>query len=414
LLGAAAAGTMIAAALFLGRHFLASASSTSPQTAISPPSVTVPSGALDKPAPARTAAEHTKNATYLSSGYEELVARLRVAHRGNEDLLLGDLSEIAKTRPALAIDLALALGRSDEEKASWVTGLTKQWADRAPQAAWDWLSHQTHRMEQLANGSLPSVVLDAMGAQDPDLLLRNVDASLRLGETPGVIAPAIVVHLGLEALVKSGHVEEARHAVEGWLTGPLRNSIEASAFETVAVGLSEKSPETAGLWLKSLPASEDRNRALSMLASHWADHDPEAALKWAQELGVQEGRSVALERTFSEWVERNAGEAGNWLGNYLLNMPDDPEADRLIGNLLTFSSTLKQNSALALHWASLIGDPQQRQAYTEREALRWGRRDPAAAVEYVQTTPTLSPEQKAQLVQKIQTQPSGNKDDIEE
>jgi hypothetical protein len=57
---------------------------------------------------------------------------------------------------------------------------------------------------------------------------------------------------------------------------------------------------------------------------------------------------------------------------------------------------------VALQWANLIGDPARRVANEEKIALRWGRQDRNAAIDYIWKSPTISAERKPTLVQQIQ------------
>src|SRR5436190_11521925 len=57
------------------------------------------------------------------AGFDDLLTRLRVTIKGIEgrDEVMAALESIASSRPALAIELAQVIGRTDEEKAEWVT-----------------------------------------------------------------------------------------------------------------------------------------------------------------------------------------------------------------------------------------------------------------------------------------------------
>jgi hypothetical protein len=50
----------------------------------------------------------------------------------------------------------------------------------------------------------------------------------------------------------------------------------------------------------------------------------------------------------------------------------------------------------------LISDPQQRETYEERTALQWGSQNSPAAINYVQSSPTIPADRKPALIQQIQ------------
>jgi hypothetical protein len=62
---------------------------------------------------------------------ERLAAiRARLGPSATPDETMAVLNEIAWSDPALAIDLADALGQTEEEKTAWVADLARWWAGR--------------------------------------------------------------------------------------------------------------------------------------------------------------------------------------------------------------------------------------------------------------------------------------------
>ena len=352
-------------------------------------------------------------ATAAPAGNAELPSTLRAKLAGSPDETLAALEELVKTRPVEAIDLAQSLAPTAEEKEAWIHELMRAWAGRDAQAAWTWLGAQSaDRMDQVGGNALVGVVLEAMAARAPETMLLNVDALLRLGSPSGAIAPQLGVQRGLEALIRHGRTDLAQQAVEGWARDPLKPDIGATAYETVAAALGKDAPETAGNWLKSLPASDERTTAIAAFTDSWADRNPQAALSWAEALKPSEGREAAIDRTVSDWVDVNAVAATEWLGNYLSRAPADGEADRLIETVINVSSVVRNDPQLALKWADLISDPGKRETYEENAALQWSRQDAAAAIGYVRQSPAISADRKQSLIGKMLSQPpsSGQSD----
>jgi hypothetical protein len=322
--------------------------------------------------------------------FQSLLANLRAQNEAGADCLKR-LQRIAETRPALAIDLALMLGGNDDERSFWVTELTRTWAGRDAQAAWDWLGQQRPRMEQVGGNSLIGVVLNGMAAQSPQRVIDNVDALLRRGNADdSAISALVACQLGLNALLAHGDLEIAQAAVEEWVQNPRAQAIDAAAFNVVAGAIAQNSWDDAGAWLETLPSSIERNSAFAVLASKWADHDAVAALNWAETLGPENGRLGAIRSVFADWVDRDGSRAGTWLLGYIDRAQSESEIDQLIGSFVTFSAGLQRDPALAMGWVALMRDSAQREASTERAIVRWGRRDLAAATHYVDTAPELS------------------------
>ncbi len=309
---------------------------------------------------------------YLETRYVDVLNQLRKKLSGSGEDVLATLAEIAQIRPDFAIDLAQDLGRTDEEKAAWTKDIVKKWAEHNPKQAWDWLTQQTYRGDQqVANLSLVGVVLDATAASNPEMLIENVDTLLHQNNTSGLLAASNTVYLGLQALARSGNVELAQAAVEAWANDPLKLKIGASAYETVALAMDKNAPENTGTWLRSLPASEDRNFAINTFAFSWGERDPTSAIRWVETLTPQDGQSDIVSRIFSEWMRSDAKTAASWLDDYVSRTSAIVGADLIIGSLVLFSPA----------------------------------RNPSAAIDYLQKSPTIAPEQKQLLMQEIQGTP---------
>lgn len=346
------------------------------------------------PAPARTAA--------APAGTAVLPNELRATLAGPPDQALAALKELAKTRPADAIDLTLSLACTTEEKERFVDELMQEWAGRDAQTAWAWLGVQSaERMDQLGGATLVGVVLDVMAARDPRAMVVDIDTLLHLGSPSGAIAPQLGVQRGLEALIRLGRTDLAQEAVEGWARDPLKPDMGATAYETVATALGRDAPETAGNWLRSLPASDERTTAIAAFTDSWADRNPQAALGWAEALAPAEGREAAIDRTVSDWVEVNAVAATEWLGRYLSRAPANGEADRLVETVINVSATVRNDPSLALQWAGFLSDAAKRQTYEEKTIMQWARQDPAAAMTYVRQSSIIPEDRKAGLIEQL-------------
>ena len=329
-----------------------------------------------------------------------LLATLRSDIAAGADAL-ARLRKLAETEPAQAIEFALVLGRNGEERDQWVTELTRTWALREPQTAWDWLGRQTARLDQLANGSLIGVVLEAMAERSPQLVFENVDALLRRGDVAGILPPLVACQHGLNALLACGHLNLARAAVEEWARNPRTLEVGASAYNVVAGAIGEHSWTVAGAWLATLPPSSNRTVAFAALASKWGDQDPTAALAWAESLAPANEPFTVMHTVFSDWAERDGRQAADWLSGYVQRAQSDTEIDQLIGSLVTFTIDLRRDPHQALSWVGMMRDAAQRTSLAERVAIRWGRGDLAGASAFVEQSNAFTPAQKVALRQRL-------------
>ena len=397
LAGGAAAGAAAAWYLVLARPPHAAAPvPIDIRTFTAPPAVAAPAAAA---APDRLPSARTASFGQM----RELLLR-KMADGASNAELLSLLREMAGTEPALAIELAQSIGRSDDEKAAWITDLMRGWAGRDPNAAWQWLVAQAGHVNELANGSLINVVLDEMAAHDPQALIKNADALLRAGDQPNGLPSQIVAQAGLNALMKTGDLNAACALLKYWATCSYRPDIGAGAYELVALELAKRSPADATGWLTSLPASDDRNAALGGVAADWVSRDPAAAMSWSESLKPQDGGPAVVQRAFSEWMENSPAAAEQWLGNQLVQNYGSPGNDELIVSLINQSPLIHTDPASAMQWVDLISDPVQQSQAREQLVLRWGQRDLPAAIAYVNNSSAIDPQRKQALLSTLQTQ----------
>jgi hypothetical protein len=338
----------------------------------------------------------------LGSINDLLAALLEKMRTSSPDEILALLKLISESRPEDAVELAQRIGRTEEEKAKWVSNVTRSWAGRDPDKAWQWFVQLgTHRADQLASGSLLNVILEEMAAKEPEMLLQEADALLKRGDRPNSVSPQVMVGVGVEALIKSGNIELARSAVEKWSNGAGQLLIGAGPFQMVAMFLAKTSPDEAADWLKSLAISEDRNSALAMFAARWAVYDPAAAIRWSESIQLQDGQLEVRQRAFSAWAELKPADAAQWLDDHRSEIPASPQTDQMVASLLAVSPMARTDPMGALQWASLIIEPTLRADVIEGLVKRWGRSDPAGAVQYLQQTAILTAQQKASVLQSI-------------
>lgn len=391
---------VVAVAALAAGAFLFRSKSTGPRARPPASSPTAAPPAAIPPAPAGP----TATTSARDGSTAELLAALREKLATSVGDALQALSGIAKTNPALAIDLAQELGRTDEERAEWVKNLTQQWCDQDVQAAWKWLGALSqHRMEQLAGGELTSVVLGAMARQDPDAVISNLDGLLRHGNLSESVSTPVAVHVGLAALVDAGKIDLAQQVVDAWARDPQKLKLEAAAYETVAMARAQSAPTETAEWLLSLPGGDERNNAIATFSAVWADHDPRGALQWAEALPDSDGRQAAIRRTVADNIEKYPNEVSAWLGDYLARAPASPATDALVATVISNSPEIRAAPQTALQWLKLISDPAQHDAVEERIAIRWAVQDRTAAEAYVWKSPTIPAERKGALVQEIRT-----------
>jgi hypothetical protein len=238
-----------------------------------------------------------------------------------------------KSRPEFAIDLARDIGRTDAERHVLLYAALSDWAQRDAAAALQWAFEKSESYNIPGNASLLYVVLEQVAQDNPSVAVSVVDATLRSKSETGTSTD--VVRLTLEALIKTGRIDLARQAVDGWAAGPQARRLSGGDYEVIAMALAQKSLDSAGTWLQSLPSSPGRNEAYAAFAGTWVQQDPRGAMDWAQSLNPADGGDDVRVAVFQRWLKSDRTAATQWLS---AQPATDPTRLRLV-SLLDDSAT---------------------------------------------------------------------------
>jgi hypothetical protein len=367
-----------------------------------------PTAAIAAARPGASAAKSTRPTQLLESATaEEWLAALehRIGSGATSEEILDDLRFLLHRRPGQAIDLALALARSGEEKYEWVAALLSEWSVMDPNAAWDRALDLNRTSAVVGEPDVRSVVLSRIAQLDPDKVVGLADAMLaRTPDEPAKGGANDVAQLALRALLQAQQPELARRTLERWATDGHAEALGNAPFEEVALDFARRSRHDAADWLQSLPPSSGRDFALATVAADWTAAAPGEAMTWATSLETPAARNDAMQRVFNRWAQSDIVAAVQWLGDHEAH----PEADKLIANLVIDSSLSEVAPERALQWSSLIGDPAARSASIQQVLLRWGEKDADAAIKFAQTTPLLDDTLRQRTLQILQRRPPPN------
>jgi hypothetical protein len=234
-----------------------------------------------------------------------------------------------------------------------------------------------------------------MAVADPAGLVAWVKTILQQGGEFEGMDSRHVAAAAVEALLQKGNGVLARGAVEQWARIPDGPPLGNTTFEAVALDIARDSSLDAMNWLKSLPAGDDRNYALTTLAAVWVKSDPKAALDWAGQLPDTDGRLSVMERAFNQWAQDDSNAARQWLTGRL----SDPAAEKMVVSMVAESDLAYSNPQEAIVWAGLIADPATRLDNIEDIFLSWVRRDPDAAATYIRDDPALTAAEKKEVLE---------------
>jgi hypothetical protein len=327
-----------------------------------------------------------------------IALRRRIEAGASAEEILGDLQSLLDRNPTMALELALTVARTADEKYRWAATLVSQWAETDNAAAWAWALEPGHAHVGAGEPALPELVLACIAAVDPDKVVALTDSALStIADGDVGLDAAELTHGAVRVLLGAKRDDLARESLERWATSDAGGTIGNAAFEEVALNLAQRSRAEAADWLRNLPSSEGRNLALATLAADWATTAPDEAMTWAASLDLNSGRVDAMQRVFNRWADKDIVASAQWLADHEAS----PQADTLIGNLVNDTSLVSVAPERALQWSALISDPTARSATVQHVIVAWATRDAAAALHYAQDTPLLSATQRQQVLEML-------------
>ena len=110
-------------------------------------------------------------------------------------------------------------------------------------------------------------------------------------------------------------------------------------------------------------------------------------------------RQTALQQAIASWSLTDPPAAATWINQFKPN----EDFDQAVVSMATMPSLMKDNVEVSLNWANSIFNESLRTATVSQIISQWNLRDSAAALNYVQTTPDLSPDARGQLLHQLQT-----------
>lgn len=260
---------------------------------------------------------------------DELLAYCRdlLAGGGPPENIVALLEFLVNDRPELAIDVARATGRTDDERQVFLYATLSAWADKDAPAALQWGFRNSDGYTLPGRTSLLYIVLEQIATDDPAAALAATDAYIR-GDSARGNAEQDVARFTLEALIRHGHGDAAQQALAKWASGPEAAHLRATDFEIVATALARDGYGPAATWLQNLPSSAPRNESYLPIAAAWAQQDAPAAMNWAQQLNPADGGDDVRVAVFARWLRSDRGAAMEWLRNH--NSPDPTRLLRLV------------------------------------------------------------------------------------
>ena len=290
------------------------------------------------------------------------------------------LGSMAATNPAEAVkmftDPSNPMMKFPQAAQFAALAMAREWSRSDPAGAMAWASGLP---EESRGGALMGIFTSQI-AENPEAASRNV-MSLEKGEQ----------RERLVGQVAEGWAARDPQAALAWAK-TLEGEERAEATRKTIEGWANKDPKAAASHLDSLPA-EDRDKHVPAVAGRWAGQDPAAAAGWLDKQPEGEGKKDSMGWVVGSWTQSDPEAASTWLDK----QPAGESKDA--GIVALANSQVRSDPAAAMAWSATISDPEVRTEQMTNQSRQWMRRDSEAATAWINQNPTLTPEEKAVMLQ---------------
>lgn len=261
-----------------------------------------------------------------------------------------------------------------------IGSVASEWAKSDPEAALAWAKSLP---EDVSGNALESVI-EHFTSQDPE---KAAEVAMGLEGDKKIEA--------LQSIADQWSRTDPEAAV-AWAEG-LEGDARDRALEEALQGLAYKDPAAAVDYLaNTITDAEERDSLLPDVASRWARKDANSAAEAAEWLTTQadgDGRARATGEVMGSWMDSDAAAASAWLDS----QPAGASKDQGIVAMLR-ENELREEPGTAVAWADSITDETLRGEQVMAASRNWLKEDRQAATEYIESSASLSAEQKQTLV----------------
>lgn len=304
--------------------------------------------------------------------------------RRDEDTL-AMLAAWAQVDPLAARAYAAKLPGRDAQAQAFNVVFTG-WARKDAAAAWAWV--QMNEPEE--HSHVRAVLVET----------ARINPTLSQSFAAGIVAKhpenAAEIYLyALDGVMHDGNYEAAK-AMVAQADVPDQEQ-KNSLLNFVAGQWARYQPEQAAPWVLNLPAGPVRDQAMDALSQAWSDIDPVRAADFAVKLPPGPVRQTALRQAISKWTMDDPVLASKWV----LQFDAHQDFDQAVASIATSNELINRNITLALGWADTIQDQSLRRESTTTVVSNWYAQNPAAALNYIKTSPDLPGDMRNDLLDKI-------------
>lgn len=350
--------------------------------------------AADAASAARTAAQAPSLPAVASSSKSADFARLAAAPAlslAAEEERQHLIEQWAEIDPRAAIAFARTQLTGDRQ-AQAVSAVIAIWGKNDPAAAWAWVGKEmptaTYHFDTL---------LEVFGKQSTELAAQYA-AQYAFSH------PDAAIEVNLAALMGVTYRGDFSGALTFIKTNaPLDPVLRANLNNFLAGQWGRVAPTAAAAWVMSLPEGTERAQALIGLGESWSDVDPAGAAAFASNLPEGESRSLAMRQAIGKWVTADPNAAREWV----MKSNATQDFDTALEAIATQNNFMSREPAHAAVWATGIFDEKLRAKTLGTVLFNWYMVDQKAATAYLMSSPEFTPEQRTEMLKKLQPSGSG-------
>jgi hypothetical protein len=293
------------------------------------------------------------------------------------------IEKLAETDPAGAISLAQAEDNFRLRNSMLQAGL-QGWGKTDPDAAAAWVQTETVMdRDQAARALLRGAI------QNPDKA-AGVTSTLMEND------PAHAAQYGSDliwTLADAGQFAQAANFAASGVEDNRGDWMQA-AYSRWA----EFQPQSAVASALQLQDPALKQAALDAVVVGWSPTDPRGMMEFALKNLPRDQQNAALSRALSFWADSDPAAAAAWINQKHLGAASDCGVSEI-----AMSPALAQTPDLAASWARTITDPVLRSRTLVSILQSWVRLNPAAAKQYLETSPDIQADDLSNLLAEMST-----------
>jgi hypothetical protein len=327
-----------------------------------------------------TPAESSASSDSIEATVRRLLAQPPTPARN--EALLAALGKLARQNPLEAVALARSEKNPNLSRQMLDAAFTGWGATDATRAA-DWILAQPEGSLD-SNAAISSVLRGAV-QQDPEV-------AVQLMQHLNQINPSQAREYGDALISALGQYGSFQRAADFAATGSNENRAEWLA--TAFANWSNYQPEDAAAFALGLGDSGTRAAAIDAVIPNWAQINPKNLADFAMNnLSDGDQKTRALNNALVYWAGNNVVEAAQWIGQ----QNPSPALDQGEAAIATQQDVMKQPD-VAISWAQDITDADLRSRTIMAIVQTWALSDRSAALNYIQTTQDLRPDDRDSLL----------------